>query len=123
MSEQEVSRGIRTKRYKYTITDPKKGPRALLEPEKYPESFLQTLSPVEREEYIFSGYASSKQYQEQYLFDLEQDPTESCNLIGCPEYREIRLQLREQLIRRMQQAGEEIPQICEQEGTGKNIYE
>ena len=111
ISEQEVSRGIRTNRYKYTITAPDKTPKVYREPGKYSDEFLNSLSAVEREEYLFSEFADSTVYEEQYLFDLEKDPTESKNLIEDASYQPVKQQLREALLRRMAQAGEQAPVI------------
>lgn len=113
VSEQEVSRGIRTNRYKYTVTAPDKKPKILREPGKYSEEFLNGLSAVEREEYVFSEFADSNVYEEQYLFDLETDPTESHNLIDESAMKQIKGQLKKTLLRRMIQAGEKEPAIIE----------
>ena len=79
------------------------------EPGKYSDEFLNSLSAVEREEYLFSEFADSTVYEEQYLFDLEKDPTESKNLIEDASYQPVKQQLREALLRRMAQAGEQAP--------------
>ncbi|MBW3624986.1 MAG: sulfatase-like hydrolase/transferase [Armatimonadetes bacterium] len=84
VSESQVGRGLRTKRWKYGVTAPdKKG----------------TQEP------------GSDTYVEQYLYDLERDPYERENLAGRAEYREISEGLAQTLKRRMIQAGEAEPAI------------
>ncbi|MFX1337437.1 MAG: sulfatase-like hydrolase/transferase, partial [Promethearchaeota archaeon] len=84
ISESQVGRAIRTKKWKYSIKSPNK-----------------------------SGwlYAKSDIYMEDFLYDLENDPYERENLVGDPEYAQVRADLVEILKRRMAEAGEKIPQI------------
>lgn len=84
ISESQVARAIRTKRWKYCVDAPdKRGGRD----------------------------ADSGRYVEQYLYDLEADPHERSNLVGDPQYAEVRAELRERLKRRMAAAGETEPVI------------
>ncbi|RDY26031.1 arylsulfatase [Romboutsia weinsteinii] len=70
ISESYVGRAIRTKKYKYCIIDPTKLP--------YKDSY-------------------SLEYEEQYLFDLENDPLEKINLIDVDSYNDIKSELREKI--------------------------
>lgn len=79
ISEAEVGRAIRTKRWKYGVTAP-------------------SLSGGD----VPAGEA----YVERYLYDLEADPYELENLAGRPEYREVADGLRRRLAERMEMAGE-----------------
>jgi len=84
ISESQVGRAIRTKRWKYCIDAPdKNGGRD----------------------------ADSPRYVEQYLYDLDADPHERTNLVGDPAYRQIADGLAERLIERMVAAGERAPEI------------
>lgn len=84
ISESQVGRALRTKRWKYGVTAPEKNGN------KDP---------------------SSDRYVEQYLFDLERDPHELENLAGHPDYRHVSEELAETLKRRMTEAGEAEPVI------------
>ena len=91
ISESEVGRGLRTHRWKYSVHAPEKDGRL---------------------------DAGSDRYQEEYLYDLEEDPHERNNLVADPAYEEIRESLRERLKERMAGAGEEVPHI-DPRGGGK----
>jgi len=84
ISESQVGRAIRTKRWKYGVNSTDK-----------------------------DGWedAGSYHYVEQYLYDLESDPYELTNLIGYESHREVALNLSKRLICRMVQAGEATPTI------------
>lgn len=84
ISESQVGRAIRTKRWKYGVTALGK-----------------------------SGWrdSGSETYVEQYLYDLEADPYELTNLIGRQSHQKIAESLRERLIQRMVEVGEEAPTI------------
>jgi len=86
ISEAEVGRGIRTRRWKYSVWAPdRKGgedPR-------------------------------SDVYVERYLYDLAADPHEHVNLVGRKDYRETADRLRDRLIARMVEAGEAPARIQE----------
>jgi arylsulfatase A-like enzyme len=84
ISEAQVGRAVRTRRWKYGVDAPEKnGGRD----------------------------AGSDRYVEQYLYDLESDPYELTNLIGLESHQEVVAVMRERLIRRMVEAGEEAPVI------------
>lgn len=84
ISESQVGRCIRTKRYKYSV-------RA-----------------YDRKPWLDAG---AKMYREEYLYDLEQDPAELVNLVCSPDYEAVRRAMRTRLIRRMSEAGEGEPVI------------
>lgn len=83
ISESQCGRAIRTKKYKYAV-------RA-----------------------VGAGMTKyrAKYYFEDYLYDLQKDPIERCNLIQSPEYKDVRAELRQMLIREMVNAGEKTPKI------------
>ncbi|MBN4074115.1 sulfatase-like hydrolase/transferase [bacterium AH-315-E10] len=58
---------------------------------------------------------TSAQYKEQFLYDLESDPYELTNLIHVEGLEPIRERLRERLIARMVDAGEDAPEIIQDE--------
>ncbi|HBF37008.1 MAG TPA: arylsulfatase [Firmicutes bacterium] len=84
VSETEVSRAIRTKRWKYGVVAPDR-----------------------------NGWddCDSSVYHEKYLYDLETDPYEQENLANRDDYQEIRIELRKILQKKMAEAGEEVPEI------------
>lgn len=84
ISESEVGRAIRTKRWKYSVHAP-------------------DCDPLRD--------SSSERYEEQYLYDLYADPYELTNLIGYESHREVTKVLRDILIQRMVEAGEQAPHI------------
>ncbi|WP_159886183.1 sulfatase-like hydrolase/transferase [Paenibacillus puerhi] len=84
ISEAQVGRAIRTKRWKYSVSAP------------------------HRDAIADSG---SDRYLEEFLYDLQADPWELNNLIGSAAHREVKQSLRERLIRRMTEAGEPAPVI------------
>ena len=79
ISETEVGRAIRTKKWKYGVVAPDKRPWK---------------------------DATSDRYVETYLYDLESDPYELNNLAGQKTHREVANRLKRQLLRRMKEAGE-----------------
>ena len=79
VSESEVARAIRTRRWKYGVTAPDKDPR---------------------------WDAGSERYVETYLYDLEADPYELTNLVGLSSHREVSDRLRHRLLDWMKIAGE-----------------
>ena len=84
ISEAQVARAIRTKRWKYCVEAPG----------------------------LKGGEASgSDRYVESELYDLEYDPYELTNLIGQESHRAACDVLKERLLRRMREAGEEPPTI------------
>ncbi|OXM82965.1 sulfatase-like hydrolase/transferase [Paenibacillus rigui] len=84
ISESQVARAIRTRRWKYGVHAPERNPLR---------------------------YPGAMQYMEQYLYDLEADPYELTNLVQLESHEEVRERLRERLIRRMNEAGEATPDI------------
>ena len=84
ISESQVGRAIRTRKWKYSVRAPGK----------------------------HGGlYAFSDIYVDDFLYDLEGDPHERHNLIRDPAYAYLRKELRETLKRRMIEANEKIPRI------------
>ncbi len=84
ISEAQVGRAVRTHRWKYGVDAPdKNGGRD----------------------------PGSDHYVEQYLYDLQADPYELNNLIGHESHQEVCEVMKERLIRRMVEAGEEAPTI------------
>ncbi|TFG23602.1 MAG: DUF4976 domain-containing protein [Promethearchaeota archaeon] len=84
ISESQVGRAIRTKKWKYSVRAPHKN------------GFIRS---------------KSKKYREDFLYDIENDPFEQNNLIELPEYKEIRKELAELLKEKMKEAHEQVPKI------------
>ena len=84
ISEAQVGRAVRTRRWKYGVDAPQ----------------VQNLDAAGADEYL-----------EQYLYDLQADPYELNNLIGLESHREVALTMQERLLRRMENAGETPPRI------------
>ncbi|MDD9266789.1 sulfatase-like hydrolase/transferase [Paenibacillus sp. GCM10023248] len=84
ISESQVGRAIRTKRWKYSVSAPHLDGNRI---------------------------KGSEAYTEEFLYDLQADPHELCNLVGLEPYQGITADLRERLIRKMQEAGESAPSI------------
>ncbi|MCY3780678.1 MAG: sulfatase-like hydrolase/transferase [Chloroflexi bacterium] len=84
LSESHLGRAIRSRRWKYAVTAPRK-----------------------------DGWndAASDSYIETELYDLLADPDELHNRIGCESHRDVADVLRSRLIRRMIEAGEDEPII------------
>jgi arylsulfatase A-like enzyme len=84
ISESEVGRALRTHRWKYGVTALDK-----------------------------SGWndATAERYTEVYLYDLLSDPYELTNLIQFDSHNAVKQVLRERLVKRMVQAGENAPEI------------
>ena len=84
ISESQCGRAIRTDRFKYAV---------------------RTLAPT--------GYLkyNAGVYFEDYLYDLEKDPIERCNLIRDPRYSHVRQEMKYLLLREMKNAGEAAPVI------------
>ena len=84
ISESQVGRAVRTKRWKYSV-------RAVGKP---------------------GGKASgSEAYTEDFLYDLKSDPYELHNLITYESHAAVAERMRERLLRRMKEAGEDGPAI------------
>ncbi|MGG1554806.1 sulfatase-like hydrolase/transferase [Paenibacillus ferrarius] len=85
ISESEVGRVVRTKRWKYGVTAP------------------------DRNAFTDAG---SDRYEESYLYDLLSDPYELRNLIGVASHRVVADAMKARLLRRMAEAGEaNVPEI------------
>ncbi|MCF7943719.1 MAG: sulfatase-like hydrolase/transferase [Spirochaetia bacterium] len=84
ISESQIGRAVRTRRWCYCVASPGGDPW---------------------------NDKDSTVYQELYLYDLEKDPHEQNNLIHDSEYAGTKEWLREQLVRKMQAAGEDFPEI------------
>jgi uncharacterized sulfatase len=84
ISESQVGRAIRTTKWKYSVSDPRK-----------------------------HGWkdADSDRYAEEYLYDLENHPHERSNLVRDPQYVGVREEMQARLRRCMTAAGEEEPII------------
>jgi arylsulfatase A-like enzyme len=84
ISESQVGRALRTKRWKFGVTAPGiSGVRA----------------------------AACAAYREEFLYDLETDPYERDNLAGRPDTRAIAEELAQRLAARMAAIGEPQPRI------------
>ncbi|MHA2390863.1 MAG: sulfatase-like hydrolase/transferase [Promethearchaeota archaeon] len=92
ISESQVGRAIRTKKWKYSVVAPKRESRW--------DGFL---------------YSRSDLYEEEFLYDLENDIHERHNHVTDPAFKDIRNGLAEILKKKMQDAGEEIPNILSKE--------
>ncbi|MCL1952668.1 MAG: sulfatase-like hydrolase/transferase [Oscillospiraceae bacterium] len=86
ISESQVGRALRTKRWKYSVKAP------------YRNGWF---------------HAGAKLYREEFLYDLENDPYEQDNLVGHAAYAQVRARLRQRLVERMEAAGEEAPRILD----------
>ncbi len=84
ISESQVGRCIRTKKWKYSVAAPDKGGG------RDPDSDV---------------------YVEEYLYDLEADPHERNSLVSDPALAPVRAELAETLKRRMAEANEDVPEI------------
>jgi len=85
ISESQVGRAIRTRKWKYSVTAPG-----------------------------LDGWNNSRsdRYVEDFLYDLENDPHERDNLVAVADYAEVRKELAATLVRRMVAAGESEPEIA-----------
>ncbi|MGI8687473.1 MAG: sulfatase/phosphatase domain-containing protein, partial [Thermomicrobiales bacterium] len=84
ISESQVGRCVRTRRWKYSVTAPDRSG---------------------------SEYPDAETYDEEFLYDLLADPWELTNLIGFESHREVAGVMRERLVRRMMAAGERDPAV------------
>lgn len=84
ISESQVGRALRTKRWKYAVTAP--------EGDGWTE-------------------AESTQYVETALYDLADDPYELTNLVGQKRWDSVARELRDRLVRQIVAAGEKAPEI------------
>lgn len=102
VSETELARGIRTRKWKYQVHAPHKQPLLHMDAPFSVDSYNQ-MRLLSRED--------SDSYIEQYLFDLETDPYEMNNIVDDPQYAPFRLELGELLRACMARAGEKPPVI------------
>lgn len=86
ISESHLGRAVRTKRWKYAVVADKADE---------------------------DGNGGASQYTEAFLYDLQYDPYELCNLIDMESHAEVRDVMRERLLRRMKNAGEIVPKIVQ----------
>jgi arylsulfatase A-like enzyme len=84
ISESQVGRAVRTKKWCYSVTAPNR------------QGGTDSASDV---------------YVEEFLYDQETDPHERNNLVTNSVYEDQRAVLKEILLRRMKEAGEEVPEI------------
>ncbi len=84
ISESQVARALRTPRWKYCVTAPHKN------------AWSDSGSDI---------------YVEECLYDLENDPYELNNLIDRETYQEVKKELKDKLIRKLELAGEVRPKI------------
>lgn len=84
ISEAQVGRAVRTRRWKYGVAAP------------------------DRDGNRDPG---ASRYEEESLYDLLADPYELNNLVGMDSHREVAEVMRQRLVRRMVEAGEEAPEI------------
>ncbi|MEN6547946.1 MAG: sulfatase/phosphatase domain-containing protein [Armatimonadia bacterium] len=84
ISESQVGRCLRTKKWKYSVRAPQSHPWNV------PDSDV---------------------YIEDFLYDLETDPHERENLVASPAHKEVRAQLSARLQQRLREAGERPAQI------------
>ncbi|MGN8644866.1 sulfatase-like hydrolase/transferase [Gracilibacillus sp. HCP3S3_G5_1] len=84
ISESQVGRAIRTKRWKYSVSN-------------------YSLNPAE--------YETASVYQEEFLYDLEADPYELTNLIELKSHRKVKEYLRERLLDYILKIEGEKPEI------------
>ncbi len=85
ISESQVARAVRTKRWKYIVSAPENAPG------------------------LDAG--RSDVYAEEALYDLLADPYELNNLVGFESHRKVADRMAERLVKRMALAGEKIPRI------------
>ena len=86
ISESQVGRAVRTRRWKYGVEAPgQKG----------------------------GEVPAASAYREQFLYDLQADPYELENLIELESHQEVAAVMRQRLLQRMAAAGESIPCIEE----------
>ncbi|MCC2685454.1 MAG: acetylglucosamine-6-sulfatase, partial [Paenibacillaceae bacterium] len=85
ISESQVGRAVRTRRWKYGVTDRDRNG---------------------------AQHSGSLNYSEDYLYDLEADSYELVNLIGYESHREVANVMKGRLLRWMVEAGEPQPEIA-----------
>lgn len=99
ISESQVGRAIRTKRWKYSVSDPTKDGRKV---------------------------ASSDQYIEEFLYDLNTDPYELTNLIGMESHEKVAKHLKERLkerIKKVEGIEANITSVIKRESGQRKVLE
>jgi len=86
ISESQVGRAVRTKRWKYSVSAADR------------DGWNDSNAPV---------------YTEQFLYDLEHDPHEQVNLIGYASHREVSKSMRERLLKYLKKVEKVTPAIIE----------
>jgi uncharacterized sulfatase len=86
ISESQVGRALRTKKWKYSVSAPDKHG---------------------------GNDPGSDRYVDEFLYNLESDPHERNNLVADPSLADVRVELRNTLKRRMVEAGEKEPEISD----------
>lgn len=84
ISESQIGRAIRTKKWKFSVKDPDK------------HGFL---------------YSKSKTYREDCLYDLQEDPYELNNLVDDERYKDIKKELTEKLLEYIYHVEKEKPEV------------
>lgn len=84
VAEMECGRAIRTRRWKYGVQGTKAHPVADI---------------------------SDSEYREAFLYDLEYDPYELCNLVQSPSHSVAKEELKKRLIKKLANNGENTPSI------------
>lgn len=102
ISESFVGRGIRTAKWKYVVHAPHAQDLGEIDHEWSLEAFYEMVGKAKM---------NSDTYVELGLFDLENDPYEKHNLVADPVYKQVREELRINLIHHMLEAGEDAPEI------------
>jgi arylsulfatase A-like enzyme len=90
ISESHTGRCVRTSRWKYSVRCPE---------------ISEHGDPVSK--------SGSDIYEDDFLYDLEADPWEQCNLIGIPAFRDVVDDMRRRLVTRMTAIGEKEPQFID----------
>ncbi len=86
--------------------------------------YIRHFKPVVRPEFMFPFMVSSdKEREEEYLFDVQNDPMECVNLVKRPEYRAVLKKMRNDLREWMEDTddfllGTEVPEPPEETGWG-----
>jgi uncharacterized sulfatase len=102
VSETELGRGIRTKKWKYYVNAPHVQPLLKMDDSFTTDGYYKML---------WQSKAGSDSYIEYRLYDLESDPYEQNNVVSDPAYNDVRTELAKRLIACMEKAGEKAPQI------------
>lgn len=102
ISETQLARGIRTKRWKYCADAPHVQPYMCMD---------EIFSTAQYYDLLRKCMPGSDSYIEKYLFDLEEDPYEKNNLVADDSLSGVRAELAGILCDCMRRAGEAVPDI------------